>query len=61
MINAVEVVHTIAIGNIGLTTQQIHDRRVDLLQLLLWRHGHATHSLMGILLIEESAVADHQA
>ena len=28
MINAVEVVHTIAIGNISLTTQQIHDRCV---------------------------------
>ena len=33
---------------------------MDLLQLLLRGHGHATYGLASVLLVEESAVADHQ-
>ena len=34
---------------------------MQLLQLGLWRHRHATHSLTGIRLFEESAVAYHDS
>ena len=60
MADAMEIVHTIAIGDVRLTTEQIHNRRVDLIQFLLRGHGHTTNSLIGILLVEKSAVTDHQ-
>ena len=60
VVDTVEVVHTVLVGDILLATQQIHDRGVDLPQLLLRGHGHTTHGLTGVLLVEETAVADHQ-
>ncbi len=60
MADAMEIVHTIAIGNVRLTTEQIHNRCMDLVQFLFRGHGHAANSLMGILTVEETAVADHQ-
>ena len=60
MLNTLEVVHTIAISDILRTTEHIHNRCMDLLQLFLRRHRHAANSLIGILLVEESAIADHE-
>ena len=60
MLDALEVVHTVAIGDILLTTEHIHDRRVDVVEFLLFRHRHATDSLTGILFVEKSAIANHK-
>ena len=61
VVNAVEVIHAVLVGNIFLTTQQIHNGSVNLLQFLLRRHRHTAYSLMGVLLIEETTIADHQS
>ena len=60
MLDALEVVHTIAVGDILRTTEHIHDRCVDFVEFLLLRHRHTTDSLTGILLVEKSAIANHE-
>ena len=61
MVYTVEIIHTVFVGDIGLTAKDIDNGRVDLLQFRLRRHGHSTHSTTGILAVEESAVAHHQS
>ena len=60
MVDSVEVVHTVAVCNIRLAAKDVDNRGVNLLQFLLRGHRHTANSLSGILLVEESAVADHQ-
>ena len=65
MLNALEVVHTVGIGDIGLTTQDVDNRTVNLRQLLLGHAGHTGHTtgigatFVALGLLEQSAVADH--
>ena len=58
--DAMEVVHAVLVGNVFLSPQDVDDGRVNLLQFLFRRHGHSAHGLVGILPVEESAVADHE-
>ena len=60
VLNAVEVVHAVLVGDVFLAAEDVDDGRVNLLQLVLLRHGHVGHGTAGVLLLEESAVANHQ-
>ena len=57
----VEVVHAIFVGNILLTTQNVDDGRVNILQFRFVRHRHVANGLSAIAVLEESAVTDHQS
>ena len=65
MLNTLEVVHTVGIGDIALTTKDVDNRTVDLSQLLLGNAGHTRHTtgigatLVALGLLKQSAVADH--
>jgi len=57
--DAVEVVHAILVGDVRLAAQEVEHRAVELLQLALGGHRHTALGGVGVLGIEEAAVADH--
>ena len=63
MTDALEVVHSVVIGNVCLATKDIDDGAVDLLQFGFWHTGHSWHTALTattiLRLLEQSAVADH--
>jgi len=58
VVDTMEIVHAIGIGNVTLATEQIEHRCVNAKQLILARHRHIGHGNRWI--DEEPAVAYHQ-
>ena len=59
VLDAMEIVHPILVSDVFLASEDIDDGAMQIVELLLLGHGHTAYSLVGILLFEESAVANH--
>ena len=59
VVDAREIIHTVAVGDVLFAAQQVKHRGVNRLEALLLRHRHTRHRNLRIH--EETAVADHQA
>ena len=61
MSDTTEIIHAVFVGDIRLAAKDIYDRRMDLAELILRRHRHVGNCAACVLLIKQSAVADHQS
>ena len=60
VVDALEVVHTVVVGNVSLAAEDVDDGAMNLLQLRLGHARHAAHARAAALnLVEQAAVADH--
>ena len=60
VVNPMEVVHAVLVGDVLLAAKDVDDWRVNLLQLRLLGHRHSTFCLSSVAVLEEAAVANHQ-
>ena len=60
MTDTVEVVHTVLVSDVFLTTKNIDNWGMNFFQFFLGRHGHTANGPTCILHLEKAAVANHQ-